>query len=84
MQQQAKAAMGKLPLTTKRLSQITKITFETADGRSFTMPEARIWKLNLSGNLAYQIRGNVPDLEEVLPDTEPEQKSEQDDEKGEN
>ena len=82
---QAQSAMGKLPLSSKRLNQIKKVTFETEDGRTFTFAEARVWKLDLSGNLAYQIRGNHPDLDEVLPDTNPAQDSEQPNDKtGEN
>ena len=85
MQNQIKSAMDKLPVNSKRLHQITKITFETEDGRSYVFPAARIWKINLSGNLAYQIRGNYPDLDEVLPDTNPAQDSEQPSDKtGEN
>jgi NACalpha-BTF3-like transcription factor len=50
-----------------RLDHITKVTFETDDGRTFTFFSARVWKLNLAGNFAYQIRGDYPDLETVLP-----------------
>jgi NACalpha-BTF3-like transcription factor len=55
----------------KRLEHITKVTFETDDGRTFTFFSARVWKLNLpgvAGSTAYQIRGEYPDLDVVLPE----------------
>ena len=60
--------MPKLPAKQKRLEHITKVTFGTEDGRSFTFYSARVWKVDFLGNLAYQIRGEYPDLEEVLPE----------------
>lgn len=71
----------------KRLDQITKVTFETADGRSFTFWDARVWKVWIPGmakeSMTYQVRGGglegaLPDLDEVLPKLEGDvQKSEQ-------
>lgn len=57
--------MGKM-VPSKRLENITKVTFETSSGKTFTFFDARVWKLNFMGNLAYQIRGEYPDLEEML------------------
>jgi hypothetical protein len=69
--QMAKSAKSVFKLVpNKRLENITKVTFETESGKSFTLIGARVWKLNFLGNLAYQIRGEhqgeVPDLEEML------------------
>jgi len=70
----AQAKIAKMP--NKRIDHITKVTFETADGRSFTFWNARVWKLWIPGqskeSMTYQIRGGgiegeYPDLEEVLP-----------------
>lgn len=66
-------------MPSKHLDHITKVTFETDDGRSFTFFRARIWKLWIPGmpkeSMTYQIRGggiegDYPDLEEVLPKVE--------------
>lgn len=63
-------AKVKLPVNNERLEHINKVTFETTDGRTFTFFEARVWKMDFAGNLAYQIRGEYPDLEQVLPKLE--------------
>jgi hypothetical protein len=72
MKRSMKAVSNFVP--TSRLENITKVTFETESGKSFTLFGARVWKLKFMGNLAYQIRGGdsldgkVPDLEDVLKD----------------
>ena len=68
------AAKAQMP--NKRLDHITKVTFETEDGRSFTFFNARVWQVWIPGmpekSMTYQVRGGAmegqyPDLEEVLP-----------------
>ncbi len=59
--------LPELPVKKQHLDHITKVTFTTEDGRTFTFFSTRVWRLDFNGNLAYQILGENPDLLEVLP-----------------
>lgn len=73
--------LPKLPVEKTQLDHIKNVTFETEDGRKYTFFSARVWKLDFKGNLAYQILGEFPDLEQALP-KEPLVKPETEPEKG--
>lgn len=66
-----KQVMGKLPLQNTRIENIVKVVFEGADGKRFTVDNARVWKIDLAGNLAYQVQGDIPDLVEYFATPEP-------------
>jgi hypothetical protein len=62
----SKKAISKIAPQT-RIDNITKVTFEDKDGKTFVLHDARVWKINFAGNLAYQVRGDILiDLEEYF------------------
>lgn len=58
-QKKLKGVMKNIGLKNERIEKITKVTFESADGKTFVVHNARVWKLDLAGNLAYQVRGDL-------------------------
>jgi NACalpha-BTF3-like transcription factor len=63
----AQEQLQKLPLAQKKLDNIDKVIFVTKDGRQFAFFNPRVWRLNMAGNIAYQIRGDNPAYEEAYP-----------------
>jgi len=74
------------------IDHIKKVTFETEDGRTFTLFNTRVWKIWIPGykeSMTYQIRGEsmngaVIDLEEALPALNVEKSEQPEKKEGEN
>ena len=66
-QRKLQGMMKGIGLKNARIENINKVTFEGKDGKTFVVFDARVWKLDLAGNLAYQVRGDIlVDLEEYF------------------
>jgi NACalpha-BTF3-like transcription factor len=62
----SKKALSKIAPQT-RIENITKVTFEGKDGKTFVLDGARVWKIKALGNTVYQVHGeNSVDLVEYF------------------